>query len=81
MDTKIDDTLSVRASPEFVIIETSAACCETGDILAFTAYLLLHPEEAVRLASALLSAAANLPEEDFSDVPADVLAPVSADPK
>jgi hypothetical protein len=74
MDTKIDDTLLVRGAPETVIIETSAACCETGDILAFKVYLLLPPADAIKFANAILHAAANLPEEDFSDVPAEFLA-------
>lgn len=74
MDTKIDDILSVRAAPENVIIETSAACTEDGDILAFKVYLLLPPVDAIKLAIAILQAATNLPKEDFSDVPAEFLA-------
>lgn len=74
MDIHIDDTLSVRAAPETVIIETIAACCETGDILAFKVYLLLPQADAIKFANAILQTAANLPEEDFSDVPAEFLA-------
>lgn len=69
----INDTLNVGASPDAVIVGTTGACDVDGVGIGVEAFLILSREDAVQLAQALMHAVANLPEEDFSDVPAEYL--------
>lgn len=70
---QINETLTVGAAPEVVIATMTGAVREDGSTVPFEVFLLLEQGEAIRFANAILHAAANLPEEDFSDVPAEYL--------
>lgn len=71
--TDITETLHVGACPDGVVVWTTEACTNEGETLPFEVNLVLAPDEAIKFANAILHAAANLPEEDFSDVPAEYL--------
>lgn len=69
----ISETIHVGACPDGVIVWTTEACSNGGETIPFEVNLVLAPDEAVKFANAILHAAANLPQEDFSDVPAEYL--------
>lgn len=71
MAIKINDALTVRACPESVVIESADLCDASGATHHAALFLLLSKEESIAFASAVLQTALNLPEHDFSDVPAE----------
>ena len=68
----INEELEVSVCPENVLITMTGACTEDGATVPHETFLLLSAEDAIKFANAILAAVPNIPEEDMSDIPADL---------